>query len=170
MNDNTIDTTEPVDLDAAPDDEPEVSSTPGNNLDTTEGEADDQDTEDSDTEDRPAREAAKYRRRLRAVEAERDQLAQRLEAMQRSEVERQSEAAQLKPAALWSAAQLSDLLNEDGTVDTDRVTAAIQAARSVLGLPEPKRNVVPREGRLVAAAATRSTIGDMVRAVQGHTD
>ena len=166
-DDTTDDTTDPVDLDAAPDDEPEVSSASGNTPGTTEGEVEDQDAEDGG---RQGREAAKYRRRLRAVEAERDQLAQRLEAMQRAEVDRQAEAAQLKPAALWSAAQLADLLNEDGTVDTDKVDTAIQAARSVLGLPQPKHNYVPREGSNVTAAAARTSIDGMVNAVMGRSD
>ena len=169
MSDDTIDTTdEPVDdTTTSPNGEDEDPS-----VEVSDGGTSPNDEQDQDDVDfgRQGREAAKYRRRLRAVEAERDELTQRLEAMQRSEVERQAAAAQLRPAALWSAATLPDLLNEDGTVDADKVDAAIAAARDVLGLPTPKQNYVPVEGRTVASVAARSTVGDMINAVMGRSD
>ena len=94
MSDDTSDSTEPVSDGTTTADSVGGADDTEAPADATEGEADDQDTEDSDADvgDRHSREAAKYRRRLRAVEAERDQLTQRLEAMQRSECERQAVA------------------------------------------------------------------------------
>lgn len=96
---------------------------------------------------------ARYRTQLRETEAERDQLAGRIEAMQRAEVERLAQQWISKPSALWSAeVTLADLLDDDGHVDPEKVTAAAHAARQALGL-EPgdierkKRGpVVPQEG------------------------
>jgi len=114
--------------------------------DTTDAELD----EDQDDDSGAGREAAKYRRRLRAAEAERDTLAATVEAMQRAEVERIATADELKPAALWgSGVELAGLLNDDGTVDAAKVNTAIAATRDALGIPEPVRTRylrVPKEG------------------------
>src|SRR5690606_20161516 len=66
--------------------------------------------------DKAAREAAKYRRRLREVEAERDRLAGQVEALQRGVIERLcSEKFKLKPEALWAAGYtVADLVDEGG--------------------------------------------------------
>jgi predicted acylesterase/phospholipase RssA len=177
MNAPTPDTTDkPVtDMATAPNDAAE-DTTPhdsAENPDDTETSADttQEDTQDQDAADdggRQNREAAKYRRRLRAAEAERDQLAQKLEAMQRNEIDRQAEAAQLKPAALWASAALPDLLADDGAVDGDKVDAAITAARQALGVPQPKKHYVPREGQHVTTVAARTSVDGMVDAVMGH--
>lgn len=97
------------------------------------------DTEPAEAhEDAPkaVREAAKYRRQLREVEGERDTLRAQLDAMRRAAVDAMADAAKVKPAALWaSGAQLDDLLDEAGVVDPAKVTAAIAAARTSLGIP-----------------------------------
>lgn len=114
--------------------------------DAQEPAADQQEEEEGDGGNQ---EAARYRRRLRETEAERDQLADRLEAMQRAEVERLAGTAQVKPAALWaSGAQLADLLTETGTVDPAKVATAAKTARTELGLAPPRPGTyVPTEGR-----------------------
>lgn len=97
----------------------------------------------------PNKEAAKYRRRLRETETERDTLRGRIEAMQRAEVERLTTDAGIKPAALWaSGADLSALLTEEGTVDPAKVTEAVGTARDALGIVDQRvsRNHVRREG------------------------
>ena len=95
-------------------------------------------TEEPGTEPEPennSREAAKYRKQLRTVEAERDQLRTDLDNMRRVEVGRQAEAAGIKPAALWaSGATLETLLGEDGTPDNARIIEAAAAARTMLGI------------------------------------
>src|SRR4051812_7340440 len=55
------------------------------------------------------KEAARYRRRLRETEQERDTLKATVEALQRAEVDRLAESDGLRPAALWSGAELGDL-------------------------------------------------------------
>ncbi|CAJ1495105.1 hypothetical protein [[Mycobacterium] burgundiense] len=163
----------------------EVDTTTVDNLDTeatsetteptgvdleSDPEATEDDDNDSDpAEDRGGRDAAKYRRKLRTAEAERDQLAERLEAMQRNEIERQAQAAQLKPAALWAAAKLDDLLAEDGTVSTEAVAQAVETARETLGVPPPRRNHVAGEGRN-PRTARRTGRDAMTAAVMGSND
>lgn len=86
-----------------------------------------------------AREAAKWRRKLREAEGQRDSLQARVAALQTAEVDRMAEAAKIKPAALWaSGATLEALLADDGTVDAEKVRAAVLVARDALGIaPTP---------------------------------
>ena len=99
-----------------------------------EGGAEVDEDQDDDADDGhgagPGREAAKYRRRLREAETERDRLSEQVGALQRAEVERLATADDLRPAALWaSGVELAGLLTDDGTVDAEKVSAAIGAAR-----------------------------------------
>ena len=96
-----------------------------------------QPTEVEDTEqqqDGGNAEAAKYRRRLREAEGERDALAGRLENMQRAEAERLAAEHLAKGAGIWTTTALSDVLDDDGNVDPDRVAQAAQDARENIGL------------------------------------
>ena len=69
-----------------------------------------------------ANEAAKYRRKLRATEAERDQLQARLDHLQKSEVQRLAADRLADPADIWrDGAELSSLLDDDGHIDTSKV-------------------------------------------------
>ena len=87
------------------------------------------DTEQEAPEGTSNAEAAKYRRRLRETEAERDSLTTALDAYRRRDVEQAAEAAGLaRGGDLFDAGtQLVDLLAEDGTVDTDKVQEAAEA-------------------------------------------
>ncbi|HVM15485.1 MAG TPA: hypothetical protein VM287_14315 [Egibacteraceae bacterium] len=115
MTDTTTDRTEPTDdtIDEGTDD---------TITDETTTEAEDTDT--------PNAEAAKYRRRLREAEAERDTLAANLEATRRQVVERlvvDSTGPRLgDPKDLWLAGvELAELVDaETGAVDPDKVAAA----------------------------------------------
>ena len=132
---------------------------------------DDGDDDGASAGDGPGREAAKYRRRLRDAEAERDALKATVESLQRAEVDRLATGADLRPAALWaSGPELADLLADDGTVDQVKVAAAISAARETLGIPNPspRGNVVRREGRSVGRPARPSGRDAMVAVVQGR--
>ena len=115
------------------------------------------DEEQADEETTPAREA-KYRRRLRETEQERDDLGARVEALQRAEIERQAEAASVRVAALWaSGVELSDLLAETGAVDSAKVEKAVRAARERLGLAGPRLGgTVPREGTVTVVRSGSS--------------
>lgn len=88
-------------------------------------------------EDRPGREAARYRRQLREVEAERDALVGQLDALRRAEVD-----AVVKGAGRMASSQiiyaagtaLGDLLADDGTVDATKVLTALDRAGEALGV------------------------------------
>lgn len=100
-------------------------------------------TEDS----KVGQEAAKYRRRLREAEAERDALTTRLEQLQRAEVERLAGEHLQKAAGLWATTSLADMLDEEGNIDPAKVTSAAQAAREQLGLSAPVTGpVIPTQG------------------------
>lgn len=117
-------------------------------------------TEDEATEDAGAnREAARYRKRLRETEGERDQLAERLNAMRRTEVERLAGDTLRVPSALWaSGVDLADLLDEQGNIDQAKVKAAAASALDSLGLERRRQNHVPREGSYAAARGRRSMV------------
>lgn len=96
----------------------------------------------SAAEGSPNAEAARYRRRLRDAEAERDALGARVGAMQRREVERLAGDRLSQAGDLFTigGADLADLLTEEGDVDSTAVTAAVGAlleARPGLALVPP---------------------------------
>jgi hypothetical protein len=66
-----------------------------------------------------SREAASYRRRLRETEADRDRLSERVDRMQRTEVERLASAAGLAVAGdVWlHGATLETLRTDEGDID-----------------------------------------------------
>lgn len=103
-------------------------------------------TDDSTTTEagKGGRREAKYRRQLRDTEAERDTLRSTVETLQRAEAERLSSLD--KPAALWAAGTtLADVLDDDGTVDPEKVKAAADAAADALGAAP--RSGTPRPDR-----------------------
>lgn len=105
------------------------------------------------------REAAKYRKLLRETEADRDGIAARLEAAQRHIIETTAAAIIDKPAGLWaSGVQVSDLLDDDGNVDAEKVTAAATTAREELGLSKRANGpIIPNQGNAPTSSAnTRS--------------
>lgn len=114
----------------------------------------DADTEDADTEPadagddepRPGAEAARYRRRLRETEKQRDTLAARVEALQRQQVEALLARERMTPKALWATTELADLVGDDGLVDPALVKQAAQAARAELGITSGLH--VPAEGKI----------------------
>lgn len=99
--------------------------------------------------DKAAREAAKYRRRLREVEAERDRLAEQVEALQRAEIERLSYAEhRVKGAAIWAGGYtVSDLIGEDGRPDESKVAAAAADVAERFGIDQRGGVYVPSEGK-----------------------
>jgi hypothetical protein len=114
--------------------------------DTVEG-TDPSPAETDESDDNTGREAAKWRKKLRGAEAERDDLATRLEAVQRQQIEKILVAAHVKPPAVWAVAELGDLLADDGTIDAAAVEVAITAAREQFGItPISTGNYVPGIG------------------------
>jgi hypothetical protein len=100
------------------------------------------------------REAAKYRRRLRATEAERDALRDRLNVLQRSEVERLVADRLRDPSDIWrDGAQIADVLDDGGNVDATKVTAlagaVLKAHQHWAADTTPVRKYGPRSGASV---------------------
>ena len=82
--------------------------------------------------DKAGKEAAKYRRRLREAETERDSAREQMDALRRQVAE--SASGLDKPAALWAAGvSLDDLFTEQGTLDHDAIAAAVETVRETLG-------------------------------------
>lgn len=103
----------------------------------------------------PTTEAARYRRRLREVEAERDRLAAHVEHLQRGIIEQLLEAERVGIDALTATgATLDGLLDGDGLPDPHKVRQAAQTARMTLGVPGPL--YVPQEGALPPRTSTRT--------------
>lgn len=99
------------------------------------------------------RQAAKLRKRAQVAEGERDQLRDQLAALQRQQVDQQVTAAGIKPAAIWAAGtELAELLADDGTINAEAVTAAIERAHAELGVTP-----VGRGGAPIPGAAERPT-------------
>lgn len=114
-----------------------------------------------ETESNPNAEAAKYRRQLRDVEAERDALRDRLTQTRRSVVE--GMAGLHKPQALWlSGIDVNDLFDDEGHADRDKVKAAVDEASASLGLT---RRVAPDPsvGKNNFGTPPRRTIVDAFR-------
>lgn len=101
---------------------------------------------DNDAQDSSNAEAAKWRKRLRETEAERDELREQVEALQRQQVDQLVTAAGLKPAAVWKTTELAALLGDDGTVSADLVTAAVERARDELGVQPLGKGGAPVPG------------------------
>lgn len=115
----------------------------------------------SDDEPSGNSEAAKYRRKLRDVEAERDTLRDRVEALQRTQVEQL--AGNLKPAALWSTTHLETLLDDAGNVDAERVNEAVSRARAELGIPSTSMRPDLSEGSSGRGSPSRISWSDALK-------
>ena len=72
-------------------------------------------------------EAARRRRQLREVEAERDALRARLDATHRALVEQQAADLFADPSDLRHAASIDDLRGDDGLIDPERAEATMNA-------------------------------------------
>lgn len=98
----------------------------------------------------PNHEAAKYRRRLRDAEKERDELRTRLDVYLARDVEQVAAGFLDSPALLWADGKASagDFLDDKGDVDRAKVRAAAEAilARYGRGLAS-RRGTAPNEGR-----------------------
>ena len=108
------------------------------------------DTEGTPTDPKAAKEAARYRRQLRAAESERDALAEQVTALRRAAVEDRLKAQHVPPAGFWaSGVQLEALLDADGQLDDEKIKTAADHAVETLGLERVGVHMqpVPSEGR-----------------------
>ncbi len=107
----------------------------------------DPDDGDGETGKTANTEAAKYRRRLRDAQAELESVTAQLDAVQRQQVELLIAAKGVKPTAVWSVTDVAALLGDDGAIDTEKVTAAVETAREKFGISKrQKGNYVPGVG------------------------
>lgn len=102
-------------------------------------------TDEQDATERPGNREARYRKQLRTVEAERDNLTEQLEAARRGLVDHLAQTqGRIRPEALWaSGVTVADLLDDAGGIDPAKVAAACDDAAGMLGLtrtPRPDRN------------------------------
>lgn len=98
----------------------------------------------------PNHEAAKYRRRLREAEKERDELRTRLDVYLARDVEQVASGFLDSPALLWADGKASagDFLDEKGEVDRAKVKASAEAILSRFGRGlASRRGTAPNEGR-----------------------
>lgn len=103
-------------------------------------------------------EAAKYRRKLREAETERDTARQTVDASQRVLVEHLAGIARVRPAALWASGVTLDQLRDDtGNIDPAKVTEAAEAAARNLGLSRTPRPDPSQGGRATVAASPWET-------------
>lgn len=109
-------TDDPIDPTVEPD-QPDDGDQPGDG---------DQTGEPDENDDKPGSEAAKYRRRLRETEQQRDQLSQRVERFQHADVERQVADRLAQPDDLFRfGVTLADVLDGDGNVESGLVETAL---------------------------------------------
>lgn len=120
-------------------------------------------TEDQGEETGGNKEAAKYRTRLRAAEAERDALATRVQSLQRAEAERLAGEHLAKGAALWAGGtELADLLDVDGNLDTAKIATRAAQVREEYGIPRRTTHIVPREGNNPPVVGNGTSMRDVI--------
>ncbi|TQO20327.1 hypothetical protein FB472_1958 [Rhodoglobus vestalii] len=130
------DTTQNTDTAGQAETEPTPTDSP-----TPDSPVEDNNTETNDTENtggavtKARKEAAKYRERLRTVESERDTGNATVESLRRQIIDGHITSDGMKPSAVWATGHtVADLLNDDGTVNTEAVNDAIKETRETLGI------------------------------------
>lgn len=124
--------------------------------------------DEPDESTKAGREAAKYRRRLRETEAERNALTERVDSLRRSVAEQIAATSGMsKPEALWIGdVAVEDMLDADGNVDRDRVLAACDDVAARFGI---RRRPRPNPAQLETPEDPPRSIADqMVGVVQGR--
>lgn len=122
MTDTTDTTTTDATIDEETGDDAVTSD-----VDTVEDTTDD-DASGDDPGDKSGREAAKYRRRLRETEAQRDALAEQLSALRQGVIDDIATTAGVDPKLLAANGyELASFLDEDGKIIRAKVDEAIQA-------------------------------------------
>lgn len=118
----------------------------------------------------PNREAAKRRRQLREVEAERDALRERLDSYDRAEVERLAADHLADPGDLWLSTSIADLRSDDGALDTEKVAAElarVTAERPHWRKQPPRPEVHQGAGRGALEPDHAASFGERLRRAGG---
>jgi sulfur relay (sulfurtransferase) DsrC/TusE family protein len=119
-------------------------------------------TDSVEPADKSNREAAKYRRQLRDVEAERDGLLEQVTGWRKQQAENIAQAHGLNAAALWAAgAELETMLTEEGMVDEAKLIEFVKEAKDKLGIvPPPQVASAAGQGRVGTAIAVDTNAGN----------
>lgn len=133
---------EPESAERAPD--------PADDTDAAEPTADDAQEFSRSYVEKLRRESAGYRERATTAEAA-------VAALQQQHAERLIDAAGVKPAAVFAVTELADLIADDGTVDAEKVNAAVTRARQELGVTGRPQPLLPRGGLTSGTGAPQST-------------
>ncbi|GAC83529.1 hypothetical protein GP2_013_00060 [Gordonia paraffinivorans NBRC 108238] len=103
-------------------------------------------------------EAAKYRVQRNEARAALAEARTQIENLQRAAIEQLCAAAGVQPRALFTIAEIGDLVTEAGTVDHEAVAHAIDRARIELGIEIPRKGALaPRAGYQPANPAPTKT-------------
>lgn len=96
-------------------------------------------TDATQTDSKANREAARYRTQLRAVEAERDKLAETVRTLRTQAAENALADVLAQPSSLWMAGHdVAEFYDEAGTLDVERLREAAAQAVAEKGIA-PKR-------------------------------
>ncbi|WP_024443359.1 hypothetical protein [Mycobacterium sp. UM_WGJ] len=133
---------EPESAEQAPD--------PADDTDAAEPTADDAQEFSRSYVEKLRRESAGYRERATTAEAA-------VAALQQQHAERLIDAAGVKPAAVFAVTELADLIADDGTVDAEKVNAAVTRARQELGVTGRPQPLLSRGGLTSGTGAPQST-------------
>ncbi|MGX6513028.1 hypothetical protein [Rhodococcus sp. SJ-2] len=117
--------------------------------------------ETDDTELDEGKEAAKYRRRLRDTEKERDALIGQVDALRRAAIDKEVKGThRVAPEGFWaSGITVDQLLDDDGNIDTEKIRAAVKDAVTRLGLTQTRRGYVRGEGANPHPKETSNWVG-----------
>lgn len=111
-----------------------------------EGQQEQQDGQQDDGRGGGNKEAAKYRRQLREVEAERDGLATTVETLRRQVVATAMPTDRIKPDALWATGRnAAEFFDEAGQLDAAKLSSITKETAAKLGVP--LQDVVHESGR-----------------------
>ncbi|CAJ1578979.1 hypothetical protein [[Mycobacterium] wendilense] len=136
-----------------------MSETPDTPTETTEPVDNAQAPDNTADTDNRASEAKKYRLRAQAAEADRDTLRTQLTAMQRAEVERLAGQRLADGADIWhDNDDLTELLDDSGNVDTDRVTERV--AQILTARPHWQKPSSATESTSTVTSRDRITAGN----------
>lgn len=129
-----------------------------------------QGTQQQDAEQEQGNREARYRVERNEARAERDALTEQVEGLRKQIIE--GMIGDLNPKAFWAGAGVegvADLLGDDGSVDAEKVTVAVGAAREAFGIPEGPRppKAAPTQGQFSDGQSSRSVDDDFVAALRG---
>lgn len=121
-------------------------------------------TTDTDTEPqgdggKASREAARYRTERNEARTALEAATERIAALQRADAERLAGGLLAEPGDLWAlgGTELADVLDDDGNVSADAVTALAETiTKSRPGLRKPSRAIDPSQGRSADVATNVS--------------